>query len=403
MTTSSQFNLPQAGAQANSAGFDAIRRLLDEDTAIDGVYGHIPFCFHKCHYCDFYSFVDTRDQQTAFVERFVEDIRLLGTHLRRPLKTIFIGGGTPTLLKPALWTHLLSAINESWPLADDLEFTVEANPETVTAELADTLVAGGVNRMSIGAQTFDPGLLKQLERWHDPMNVGRSMEILRAAGIENLNLDLIFGIPTQTIDQWQRDLGIALALEPDHLSCYGLMYEPNTALTKKLRLGSIERIDEDAEAAMYEHTLARLGEAGYEQYEISNFARPGRACRHNLLYWRNENWWALGPSAAGHVDGVRWKNVPRLGDYLARGPLSPVIDVERLEPENAVGEWLMLRLRMTEGVARDELEGRLTAHDERRTAIDRFVKDGLLEWQDDSLRLTRAGLLLADSVLSELI
>lgn len=403
MTTSPQFNLPQAGTQADSGGFEAVHRVLDAETTISGVYGHIPFCFHKCHYCDFYSFVDTRDQQPAFVERLIEDVRYLGPRLGTPLKTIFIGGGTPTLLQPHLWTRLLEAINESWPLDADLEFTVEANPETVTPELAETLISGGVNRMSIGAQSFDPALLKQLERWHDPANVVRSVRILRDAGIDNLNLDLIFGIPTETTEQWKRDLDAALALEPEHFSCYGLMYEPNTALTKKLRQGSIARIEEDDEAAMYEATRARLTEAGYEQYEISNFARPGRACRHNLLYWRNENWWALGPSASGHVDGLRWKNVPRLGDYLARGPLSPVVDVEQLDPTASIGEWLMLRLRMTAGIPRQELDARLAANDARRDTIERFVNDGLLAWRDDALRFTNEGVLLADTVLSELM
>jgi oxygen-independent coproporphyrinogen-3 oxidase len=293
-----------------------------------------------------------------------------------------------------------------WCPGPDIEFTVEANPETVTAELAATLAQGGVNRVSLGAQSFNPSHLQTLERWHDPANVGRSAALLREAGIANLNLDLIFAIPGQTLDDWHRDLDAALAISPEHLSCYALTYEPNTPLAQRLKLGQVERIEEEVEAAMFDTAIDRLAAAGFEQYEVSAFARPGRRCRHNLVYWTNRSWWALGPGASGHAGSIRWKNVPRLGEYLEHGPLPPVTDIERIDSRTRVGETLMLGLRLRDGVDAKNLDSLLAddpAAHERRGAIAAFERDGLLERIGGRLRLTRAGLRLADTVLAELV
>ena len=384
-----------------------------ENAEVAGIYIHIPFCFHKCHYCDFYSFVDTRDQQPTFLDRLIREIEVVAERLSHPIETIFIGGGTPTLLQIPLWKKLLHFIHDRFPLAADLEFSVEANPETVTAELLDVLTDGGVNRLSIGAQSFSPELLKALERWHDPANVAKSIDLARAAGIDNINLDLIAAIPGSSLDDWQHDLESAFALRPTHLSCYTLMYETNTPLTRKFEESNIQRIDEDLEAAMYEWTIDRFSSSPappntdqFEHYEISNWAKPGYRCQHNLLYWQNRNWWALGPSASGHVNGVRWKNVPRLGDYLATEDWSPVVDVEQLSEQDRVGEILMLRLRMLDGIENEELAQLLGADQPGRQAtINRFLQTGLLQLNgpNRNLQLTRKGLLLADSVFGELL
>ncbi len=372
-----------------------------------GIYLHIPFCFHKCHYCDFYSIVDTKDRQRVFAERLEQEIGAAREWFAQPVRSIFVGGGTPTLLAADLWRNLLKTLADSLPLAPDLEFTAEANPETVTAELAGVLAAGGVNRVSIGAQSFDPAHLKTLERQHEPANVARSMDRFRHAGIHDLNLDLIFGVPGQSLEAWRDDLESALALKPTHLSCYGLTYEPNTALTRRMTMGRVTPIDDSVEADMYEHTIARLGEAGYEHYEISAWARPGRRCRHNLLYWKNDDWWPFGPSASGHLNGLRWKNVPRLTEYLDHGPLPRVQEVEYVDPAARSGEALMMGLRLREGIPGDRLERILTeapnVASSRRAAIDRLIERGSLEWRDGSLRLSDRGLLIADSVLVELI
>ncbi len=371
-----------------------------------GLYVHVPFCVHKCHYCDFYSLVDTRDRQAAFTARLIAEIRASTRWLTRPLETIFVGGGTPTLLADGHWTDLLAALRACVPLGSAPEFTVEANPETVTSSLLDVLAAGGVNRLSIGAQSFHPQRLETLERRHDPANVRRSVRLARSAGIDDVNIDLIFGIPGETLDEWRADLEAALALDPSHLSCYGLMYEPGTPLAAKLRAGRIRRVGQDLEAAMYESAMDTLQRAGFEHYEISNWARPGRRCRHNLLYWSNASWWPLGPSASGHVGGVRWKNIARLADYLEVGSLPPVVDVERLDDDGRVGEMLMLGLRLIDGIEQEHVDDLLASghrgHD-RDAAVRRHLASGLLERCDGRLKLTRHGLLLADTVLADLI
>jgi oxygen-independent coproporphyrinogen-3 oxidase len=370
------------------------------------VYVHLPFCRQKCHYCDFYSVVDTRHGQPVFARRLVEEIRAAAGFLGPPLETIFFGGGTPTLLAVGIWQDLLRAVADHLPRARDCELTVEANPDTVSPPLVESLAAGGVNRLSIGAQSFQAAQLAMLQRRHKPANVRRSVRAARAAGIDNINLDLIFAVPGQTLGDWRADLDMALGLEPTHLSCYGLVYEPGTPLAAKLRAGRIQRVDEGLEAAMYEATIDRLATAGFEHYEISNWARPGFRCRHNLLYWTNQPWWPLGPGAAGHADGIRWKNVPRLDDYLRIGPLPPITDVERLDADGRVGEELMLRLRLIEGVGVDRLEELLAQGrkgPERAAAIERFVDTGWLDRTETSLRLTRRGLTMADSVVGELV
>jgi len=380
--------------------------------AVTGLYLHMPFCFHKCHYCDFYSIVDERDRQAAFAARMADELRELGPLVPEAIATIFVGGGTPTLLRTDLWQQVLAALHEAFDLSELAEFTVEANPETVTDELLGVLKAGGVNRMSVGAQSFNPAHLKTLERWHDPRKVAAAVEMARRAGIDNINLDLIFAVPGQTLDEWADDLATARSLEPTHLSCYSLTYEPNTAMTKKLQLGLLQPCDESIEAAMFEYTIDTLTAAGFAHYEVSNFAltsrRPQPAddqrCRHNLMYWRNGHWLAVGPSASGHVAGVRWKNVPHLGKYLAgstSGAGTPIQDVERLDREDSVGEQLMLRLRLLEGVPLVWCAEALSR--ERRETVERLIAEGSLERTVTHLRLTRRGLMIADSVTGELL
>ena len=371
-----------------------------------GLYVHVPFCFHKCHYCDFYSFVDREARSGEFLARLIADVDWTLDRVAGEIDTVFIGGGTPTLLTAEELTVLAAQIRR-FPLARDVEWTVEANPETIDAEKARVLVDSGVNRMSIGAQSFDPRHLKTLERWHDPANVSRAVDALRGAGLTNFNLDLIFGIPGQSLADWQSDLSRALALGPEHLSCYGLTYEANTAMTKRLELGQFEPCDEGEEAEMYEATVEMLAAAGFAQYEISSYAKPGRACRHNLVYWRSEPWWAIGPSASGFIAGHRFKVVPRLGDWLARETRhsQSVVDHEAPDEGRHVSEALMLGLRLLEGI-----DAALEAHavrlvPTRAQVFAKAIADGFLERDQHTsrLRLTRRGTLLANEVLAQLV
>lgn len=373
------------------------------DEGFLGLYIHVPFCFHKCHYCDFYSIVDSDDRHSSFVDRVVNELRYWAVQAPLRPRTIFVGGGTPTLLPIAEWRRLLEVMHDLGVLQKIDEFTVEANPETVTFELLACLKDGGVNRMSIGAQSFDPSLLATLERWHEPASVLRAVRTVRQSGIENFNLDLIFAIPGQSTAQLDRDLDEALALRPTHLSFYSLIFEPGTPLHQQRRRGKIQPVDDDLERAFYERVMARLSTAGYEHYEISNWAHPGHRCAHNLLYWHNHSWLGLGPSAASHRKGRRWKNTAHLGMYLKTTGPAPICEDETLPTDQSIGEQLMLRLRLTEGVQQSWIDANVPIGSARRIELDRLVGANLLTCADSHVRLTYEGRFLADSVLAALL
>lgn len=379
---------------------------LARDARYRGAYVHVPFCRHKCHYCDFYSFVDTENRAQAYVERLEAELLSAVPFLRHPIETVFVGGGTPTMLGATLLARMLTSVRRILPVAADAEWTVEANPETVDESIAAALADSGVRRVSLGAQSFNPKLLKALERDHDPASVGRAVKLLRAAGVSQINLDLIFAVPGSTLSEWQADVAALLEIAPDHVSAYGLIYEPNTPLAVKLRKGIVTRLAENDEALQYEYVAEALAAAGYQRYEISNWSLSGRVCKHNILYWENADWWAFGPSGASHGAGVRWRNIPRLATWLESGPSPRVDEVERLDEDGRVGECFMLGLRLIEGMAVtrvDALLGEGPASRRRRHVIATAVQDGRLEYHAGRLRLTTHGLMVADSVLSALI
>lgn len=375
------------------------------------LYIHVPFCFHKCHYCDFYSLVDTRDRQPPFTRRLIRELTALAPRARaEPIRTVFIGGGTPSLLAPDLWRHLLAALHERFDLSANPEFTVECNPETVSADLVRLLREGGVNRVSVGAQSFDPRHLGTLERWHEPANVERAVRLARDAGIARQSVDLIFGIPGQTLADWERDLGRALDLGTTHLSCYNLTYEPGTAMTARLKRAEFEPAPEDLEVAMYEATLRLTRAAGLHRYEVSNYARPGDECRHNLAYWRQEQWLAAGPGASAHLAGHRWKNTPRLDDYLTIDDegLPPVADHEAPDPARALRERIMTGLRLAEGLETGPILAALDAPHATGSArllraVEAHRARAHLVSDSGRWRLTDAGFLFADGIAADLM
>ncbi|MBS0196331.1 MAG: radical SAM family heme chaperone HemW [Planctomycetes bacterium] len=405
-------SLPLASAAVPANAGRALGTLAATVTA-DSLYIHVPFCFHKCHYCDFYSIVDTRDRQEVYVARLISELNALWPRME-PLRTVFIGGGTPSLLRPDLWKILLTALERVGGVASiparGGEFTVECNPETVTPELMHILASGGVNRVSIGAQSFNPAHLKTLERWHDPPNVFRAVELARTAGILRQSIDLIFGIPGQTLSDWESDLELALSAQTEHLSCYGLTYEPNTAMAARLSRGEFAAIDEEIETQMFEHTHRALARRGLFRYEVSNFARPGAECRHNLTYWRQGNWLAAGPSASGHMAGLRWKNTPRLDDYLkpVPGDFSTCVDVEYPDARCNLTELVMTSLRLAEGIDADRMLAAATqiepAISSRLVAtVESLGSRGLLAVTEGRWRLTDAGFLVANRVIIEMM
>jgi oxygen-independent coproporphyrinogen-3 oxidase len=385
---------------------------------VGSLYTHVPFCFHKCHYCDFYSFVDTQDRQGAYVEALIMELAMLSRHAARgvggkpKLDTIFVGGGTPSLLRVELWEKLLTALHDAFSLNVGAEFTVECNPETVTPELIRVLRAGGVNRVSVGAQSFESRHLKTLERWHDPANVQRALRLAAEGGIERRNVDLIFAVPGQTMEEWGADLERALALDPgvEHLSCYALTYEPNTAMTRRMKMGQFVPAPEELETEMYRLTVAMLRDRGFERYEVSNFARKGAECRHNMAYWRHNQWLAAGPSASAHVAGARWKNVPRLTEWMdgvvASGGLPPVVDLEEPDARRALAERIMLGLRISEGLdSAAVLAGaaRLGVDERLRRVVKKYEEGGALSAAGGRWVLTDEGFLIADSIAAEMM
>lgn len=372
---------------------------------IPALYVHVPFCHTICGYCDFYSVVLDKRAVTPLVDALLTELEAArhGTPFRP--RTIFVGGGTPTTLPAGELRRLLTALRRD--AEPDLEFTVEANPATVAAEVAAVLAEAGVTRVSIGAQSFDPGELRVLERIHLPAQVAGTVDVVRKAGIPQVSLDLIFAVPGQSLESWKRNLRMAIDLGPDHLSCYGLTYEKGTPLFEQLAAGSVHRLDAELEAEMYEWTIDELDRCGYRQYEISNFARPGRECRHNLVYWRNEPYVGVGPSAAGFVDGVRYRNVPDTAAYvraIASGA-SPRIEAERRTLQDQARETIMLSLRLRAGVDRRSFASRfgLDPAEMFEEPLRKHCELGLLEATEDAVRLTRAGLLVADSVIADFL
>ena len=342
--------IPQA-SQADALGLEP--RALPA-AKFEGLYVHVPFCFHKCHYCDFYSITrQSAERMRRYVDLVLSEAR---SWVDRPpkiaAKTVFFGGGTPSLLPLEEMRRLIGGLREIFDCSAANEWTIECNPATVSGEYLAMLRESGVDRLSFGAQSFDRAELAVLERHHEPEDVKKSLELARAAGFERLNVDLIYGIPGQDISSWAMSLEEAISLSSEHLSCYGLTYESNTPLAVKKRLGTIRAVEDDIELEMLHHTRRRLNEAGFFPYEISNYAKRGEECRHKLLYWNGGNYLGLGPAAASHVEGHRWKNRPHLGEWEAAvaDDQIPAIDVERLSPSQRASELIMLQLRLAGGV-----------------------------------------------------
>lgn len=378
---------------------------------VEGLYVHVPFCFHKCHYCDFYSITrQTPERMDRFVGLILSEAaqwnRARPAELLRP-RTVFFGGGTPSLLPVESMSRLLRGLADRFDLSAVDEWTVEVNPATASLEYCQMLHELGVSRLSFGAQSFRTSELATLERHHDPDDVPRSIELAGRAGFGRLNVDLIYAIPGQDLESWSESLGRALSLGTSHLSCYGLTYEPNTPMAVKKRLGVIRAADESVELAMMHHTRRRLTELGLPPYEISNYAAAGQACRHNLVYWTGGSYLGLGPSAASHVAGWRWRNRPHLGEWeraVEAGGL-PAADVEQLSPPRRAGELAMLMLRLASGINFDAFRGRTGCDALTLFAgpIERLSKLGLVRVNAEAVVLTESGIDVADAVAAEFL
>jgi putative oxygen-independent coproporphyrinogen III oxidase len=361
-----------------------------------GVYVHIPYCVSRCPYCDFNTYVGISDTAPEYVDALMLEAQAWSSRVGgREAGSIFIGGGTPSLLDPALARRLLEGIRRAFKVCTGAEVTMEANPETVDIHRLRAFRDAGVNRISFGAQSFAPHVLMTLGRAHGAERTKEAVAQARAAGFDNLNLDLIYGTPGETPEDWRRSLDEAIALEPDHVSAYSLQIEDGTAFGAAVASGAMASPDEDDQASKYETALDVLAGAGYEHYEISNWARPGRASRHNLVYWTQGEYAGLGAGAHGYLDGVRSWNEKLPRTYIERAA-EPVAGSERLDPAASADEWLVLRLRLIAGIDLAEAEA-ITGRDLHRAA-NRLEAAGLVRLVDEKMEPTRRGLLLASEV-----
>jgi oxygen-independent coproporphyrinogen-3 oxidase len=367
-------------------------------------YVHVPFCAHHCGYCDFAVTAGQDHLINLYLEAVGEELARLDTPA--PVDTVFLGGGTPTYLSAAQLGRLLDAVARWLPLRPRGEFSVEATPESVTPEKVAVLADHGVTRLSLGVQTFRADLLARLDRVHSPEHVGPALDHIRRR-IHNVSLDLIFGVPGQSVADWEADLSAALALAPDHVSTYGLTYEKGTPLWKRRQAGEVRPVSEDDELAMYEDALDRLAAAGLDQYEVSNFARAGRRCRHNETYWANDAYFGFGPGAARYVLGRRELNRRNTADYVRRvlGGESPAFQAEELPPDEAARETAAVQLRRTAGVDRVRFRERtgLDFDALTRGRAGGYAAEGLLADDGASVRLTRRGLCVADALVTKLV
>lgn len=363
---------------------------------MQGIYVHIPFCHRKCGYCDFNSYAGMDALIEPFIEALHREIEQ-SPYAGERFDTVFFGGGTPTYLSGDALTGILEHLTRRFDIAPDAEITCEANPGSVSLPQLQTMRRAGFNRLSFGVQSFDPDELQRMDRIHSPDDVLQGVEWARAAGFTNLNLDLIFALPKQTVARWEVNLRRAIELQPEHLSLYALMLEPNTRFYHLYQKGKLRLPDDETQVAMFRLAQRLTAEAGYRQYEISNYARAGYECQHNLIYWRNEPYLGFGPGAVSYMGGKRWTNIKHPREYIRRVIASEPLELEweRLTGWDKVAETLMLGLRMLAGVDLAALERRfglpIRAH--YAEAIDALIRRGWLERDGDTIRLTQEGLL----------
>jgi len=356
---------------------------------IEHLYVHVPFCTHICPYCAFVKTKNSLPEMKLFLPALMTELNAARQEFDLDPQTIFFGGGTPT----ALSLSQLESFFAEWPwIGNGAEFTMESNPATISAEKAALLLAAGVNRISLGVQSFDSELLKLLGRTHDREQVLRTVDVLRSAGLENLNLDLMFALPGQSLEQWQSCLLQAVELQPEHISCYNLNYEEDTAFFERLNSG-LYRIDERAERGFFLESDRLLGEAGYIHEEISNYAQPGFSCVHNWSYWQGKDYLGLGPGAFSTVQGRRWQNEATVDAYARRVEWegSARINLETLSPQTLLGERIMLGLRTWEGVLLSDL---IPWENELKD----LQEAGLIRFDRERAKLTAEGSLVADSI-----
>lgn len=372
-----------------------------------GLYIHVPFCRSRCHFCAFYLQMYREDRASAYIASLLRELTLYverNPFGGRPLTSVYFGGGTPTTLRPDYLSDILTRIRSAFPVRQDAEITLEAHPDTVTTEGLGLLVRTGFNRISFGIQSMEEHELLRVGRRSLLGTAKRAVANARQAGFANINLDLIYGLPGQTLESWLATLRETLSLLPTHVSCYALTIEEGTRLNVDRHRGEVVEPDEELQNRMEDTAQVVLENAGYVRYELSNYARPGFACRHNLLYWTDGEYLGLGPSAQSYLNGCRFGNVEDLGAYhrLIEAGRVPVETVERLSPRQRAREAIVFGLRLIEGIDQDLLRRDADRQHLART-IERLIGEDLLESRAEKIRLTERGRRVADSIAVELL
>lgn len=372
-------------------------------------YLHIPFCVKRCGYCDFNTYTpselqgpDVTTLTGPYLEAVKQEIELAHRELGdAEISTIFFGGGTPSLMPADELGAMMDQLRKRFSFARDMEVTIEVNPDSVNQEFLQRMRDHGANRISMGMQSAKDHVLKVLDRTHNPENVTRAVEMVRASGYEHCSVDLIYGVPGETLTDWSETVDAALSLEIDHVSAYSLIVEEGTALAARVKRGEIVIPDEEETAEKYLLIDQLCTTRGFAWYELSNWSAPGGECRHNINYWNGSHWWGIGPGAHSFVDGKRWWNVKHPRTYqskLANGE-SPIHSSEVLTDENRRDEFLLLQIRLREGISHSDLT------DSQISLAERFLTSGHLDeesWRDQRLVLTQSGRLIADRIVREM-
>ncbi len=371
------------------------------------LYVHIPFCARKCAYCDFLSFPQSKDVQKQYVSKLIEEIQWAGANYGdRPVSSIFIGGGTPSILEPDLMRAIMDAISKHFKIEKTAEISMEANPGTVTEEKLLTYKKAGINRLSFGLQSAENHELKLLGRIHTYEEFLESYELSRACDFDNINVDLMFALPGQTVDSWLNTLQRVAELNPEHISAYSLIIEEGTPFFEDYGDGRGEGIlpNEDDEREMYHKTKEVLKSFGYERYEISNYAKPGKVCRHNIGYWTGVPYLGLGLGASSYMDGCRFRNTDNLEEYMTSAP-GKRYDEDMLSTQDMQEEYFFVGLRMVEGVSISSFEKRfgIPADTVYPGLMARLIREGTAEQSGDHFRLTDFGMDVSNHVMAEFL
>ena len=367
------------------------------------LYIHIPFCKQKCLYCDFPSFAGKEDCMIDYAKALAKEINSIKD---KKIKTIFIGGGTPTYLSLAGWKIIKESIKRL-DVCNDLEFTVEGNPGTFTIEKLNFLKEMGVNRISIGLQAFQDSLLRDLGRIHTIKDFKQSFKQARQLGFDNINVDLMFGLPGQTLNQWLETLENVIKLNPEHLSCYSLIVEEGTEFYKRFEKDTLDLPDEELERTMYANTIEYLKNMGYIQYEISNFAKDNKVCRHNLVYWEMDEYIGCGSASHSYIDGFRYRNEENIEKYIEKINAYGTAIVEKTKNSfnDDMEEFMFMGLRKNVGISKSEFKRRFDKDIDcvYREVIDKYVDLGLLMDNNDNIFLTYEGIEVSNVIMAEFI